>query len=496
VRLLKPTPVNLKKILALGPTLGQVLHLGDVRLTDTERGILIELPSPLPKTPSGTHLARDSQYLMVAIGLDQWRQPVLVDLRQHPTLLFVGPPRRGKTSAMKSILYALARQNPGEQLQHVIISQRRNDWVAFEHAVGCLGLVNDPAEALRVMEWGAGQLMAQRSARGIGGAAIVFILDDLTNLLKRVPEIAAPMGEMATMGGGVNLFQMIGTHHAGSKAGTGDTNLEASATARLVYKPSSTSTGARSAGVGGLGLEALSNHKGDCLLLLDGYPIRVATGYTDDRLIAQLPAGDGVVAPWRGFEQPTEQQEQAETGQNNGEQPNAPPHATGKSLDVAGFRREQTIEQLKEYNLGLSAARPPAMEEEAAIRKLHQIFLSIHKTVLAAYGHYNGKVRRYVLDVLWGIEESEATATELPSTIDLTTEAGCMTLTQLQTSSVMPQAAATPSHGLTRGQQKSGGQCELEDDGGGHCCRSVYGLVGGSGRPGLQREPDVGLAQY
>lgn len=114
------------------------------------------------------------------------------------------------------------------------------------------------------------------------------------------------------MDGGVNIFLFIGTHHAGSKAGTGDSNMEASTTARLVYKPASTSTGARSAGLGQLGLDQLSGYQGDCLFLLDGFPQRIATAHTDDRLILQLSADDQVVAPWR----PKNTRNQAETGPN------------------------------------------------------------------------------------------------------------------------------------------------------------------------------------
>src|SRR5215212_7389063 len=144
VRLLDPNPLHLRKILGLAPTLAQAFQVDGVRITDTARGILIEIPSPQPRTPTGQQLAQCIQGLRVAIGMDQWRCPVFVDLTHHPTLLFVGPPRRGKTSAMKSLLYALAYQPPPHQVRYVIISQRHTDWLAFEPAGGCFGVVNDP----------------------------------------------------------------------------------------------------------------------------------------------------------------------------------------------------------------------------------------------------------------------------------------------------------------------------------------------------------------
>lgn len=441
VRLLQPSPANLRKMLALAPTLAQVLQVEGVRVTDTAQGILIELPSPQPRTPTGQLLATHTHGLTVALGLDQWRQPVRVDLRLHPTLLFIGPPRRGKTSAMRSILYALACQNPPERFRYVIISQRRHDWLAFENTAGCLGLVTDPTEALQVMEWAVGRLMAQRSKHGRIGAAVIFVLDDLTNLLRRAPEIATPMGEIATMGGGVQIFLFIGTHHAGSKAGTGDSNLEASATARIVYKPSSATTGSRSAGAGGLGLDLLSNHQGDCLFLLDGYPSRIATGYTDDRLIVQLPIGNGVSTPWQMREQPGEQAESPEIQQNHQEQARTPLHVIAPVIDkrvgVAVFHAEQSIEQLKQNSLRLSTVQPPTHEEAATIQELYQRLMSIRKTVFAAYGHYNGKVRAYVLTSLAGIiTPTEDEINVSPAAIDLAAKCDQTTLASVPTANL------------------------------------------------------------
>jgi hypothetical protein len=422
--------------------LAQVLQVEGVRIVDTARGVLIEIESPAPKTPTGLHLARYTHGFGVALGFDQWRTPAVVDLEQHPTVLFVGPTRKGKTSGMKSAVFALVQGNLAEQLRFVVLSQKRYDWIAFENAKACLGVVSDPVEAIAVMEWGADRLLQQRAKRGRPGTAVLFVIDDLVNLLKRAPDIAQPMGEIASMGGGVRLFQFIGTQHAGSKAGTGGSDIEDNITARVVYKPSSASSGARSAGLGGLGLDNLSAHKGDCLFIVDGYVRRIATAHTEDSLILQLSQGNEVAAPWRAQEQPEEHAAQSEASQTRLEQPTlslaGERHAERKTLDVAGFHAEQTVEQLKQHNLRLNAARPPTADEAAAIHALHQIFRSIHKTVLAAYGHYNGKVRLYVLNVLQDDKGAEERPNgELPATIDLATEAGRAQLAQLQVSGLI-----------------------------------------------------------
>jgi DNA segregation ATPase FtsK/SpoIIIE-like protein len=259
VRLIKPTPVNLRKILSLAPTLAQVLQIEGVRILDTAKGVLIELESPTPRTPHGLQLAKYTQEFCVAVGFDQWRKSATVDLKQHPTLLFVGPTRKGKTSGMKSALFALAKVNSPENLRFVVLSQKHHDWLAFENAKACLGIVSDPVEAIEVMKWGAESLLKQRARRGGRETTVLFVIDDLVNLLKRAPAIAQSIGEIASMGGGVNLFQFIGTQHAGSKSGTGGSDIEDNLTARIVYKPASASSGARSAGLGGLGLDQLSD---------------------------------------------------------------------------------------------------------------------------------------------------------------------------------------------------------------------------------------------
>lgn len=410
LRLLRPTPRALKKLLGLGPALAQALQVDGVRIDDTARGVLVEVPSPQPRTPSGRDLARQTQGLTVAVGLDQWRRPVRVDLRQHPALLFVGPTRRGKTSAMKSALYALARQNPsdlqtGQGLRYVIVGPKRQDWVAFGDAAGCLSVVSDPSEAVQVLEWAAGRLLPQRSGGGQRGTAVLLVIDDLVNLLKRVPQIAAPMGELASMGGGVNLFQLIGTQHAGSKSGTGGSEVEDNITVRVVYKPSSATAGARSAGVGGLGLEQLSGRKGDALLVLDGHPMRVATGYTSDRVIVQLPGGrsDKMMRDRAEDEAKAKAEEEvveaeglswagglgvAELGwdasRDNQVQPVQPVAPTGEVVVTWPISR-----------------RPPTVEEAAAMRAMKAAEqLSLNKLCFRCYGFKDGAVLGWVKEAV------------------------------------------------------------------------------------------------
>jgi hypothetical protein len=445
VRLLKPTPASLKKMLALAPTLAQVLQVEGVRIVDTARGVLIEIESPAPQTPHGLHLARYTQGFCVALGFDQWRTPAVVDLKQHPTVLFVGPTRKGKTSGMKSAVFALAQANPPEQLRFVVLSQKRYDWTAFENAKACLGVVSDPDEAVAVMVWGAKWLLQQRAKHGRPGTAVLFVIDDLVNLLKRAPGIAHPMGEIASMGGGVHLFQFISTQHAGSKAGTGGSDIEDNITARVVYKPSSASSGARSAGLGGLGLDSLSAHKGDCLLIVDGYAKRIATAHTEDAQIFQLSQGNEVVTPWRSSrdtEESITDNDVPVTGFTSSNQPDPP-----------AIIPNRMIRDDRDGNVGITSPapvtavtslfpitkRPMTTEEAQAARALRAKGESLNSLCRTVYGGKNDKILQWVKEALAekaGDEEKPNTEA-LPAVLDLTTKTERATLQKLQVSGLI-----------------------------------------------------------
>ena len=431
LRLLQPTPADLRKLLGLGPSLAQSLHVAGVRISDTAQGILVEVPSPQPRTPTALDLARSTRGLQVALGLDQWRKPVKVDLRQNPALLFVGPTRRGKTQAMKATVYALAANNRPQNFGFVVFSQKRQDWQTFEPCVNCWGLIDDPDEAFAVLSWAAGDLLQRRAKEGGKTPAVVFVVDDLINLLKRSPQLADPLGELVSMGGGCGLFTLIGTQDAGSKRGTGGADVEANITARVVYLAASATTAARAAGAGGLGVENISTHKGDAVFILDGLPARIATAYTDDRLVALLPSGDAFNRPWaavlrsktRSIEAPknglqglVSPLQGLETGQNGKNGVALPPAPTVNGGNVGGAGEERLAPFL-------DSTRPPNEDERRRLRHLYEELGSKEKTYFAAWGFKNGKVAAWLTEAL-----EEAQGDDTFGELDLSTPQGRATL--------------------------------------------------------------------
>lgn len=415
LRLLRPSPAALRKLQALGPAIAQAAQVDGVRITDTAKGVLVELPSPSPKTPPAALLAQATKGLAVAVGLDQWRQPVSADLDLYPNLAFVGPPGRGKTQAMKSALFALASRNPARDLCYVVASQKRADWQVFEPAAGCIAVVSDPTEVEDALAWAAGDLLQTRAKTGVRSPAVVFVLDDLVALLQRAPGIAGPLGELATLGRSSRLFLVIGTHQAGSRSGMASTLVDDNVACRVVYRASTSTAGARAAGVGGLGLDQLSGRRGDALFVADDQVKRIATGFADDRLVAQLPAADWGSKPWAGRsatrsgDRSNRAIERPGTGQNdqNGAVlPLVDPAEVGDDQTVEGGRLERGEAEraiLADRLLAgekLPGNRPPTAEEAAALRDLFARLGSREKVYKAAWGFKNGKVSAWLNEVL------------------------------------------------------------------------------------------------
>lgn len=400
LRLMTPGAAPLRRLLALGPAIAQAVQVDQVRISDTAKGILVEIPSPQPKTPPATMLAAATHGLAAAVGFDQWRRPVIVELDDRPNIAFVGPPGRGKTQGMKSLLFALASRNPARRFSYLIFAQKRSDWEAFAPAVGCITVISDPREASDALAWAARDLLQSRAKQGVAWPAILFVVDDLVNLLQRSPDVVGPLGEIASMGRGLRLFLLLGTQQAGSRSGMGSTLIDDNVACRVVFRASSATAGARATGAGGLGVEQLSGRKGDALFVADDVVARVATGFADDRLVAQLPAGEMWAKPWAT--RSSERHQAAQNGPERAERavldPLPAPPAQG-DVGAAGTERATLADRILNGDR-LPGNRPPTIEEQAALRQLHDRLGSKEKVYFAAWGFKNGKVAGWLAEAL------------------------------------------------------------------------------------------------
>lgn len=388
LRLLQPSKAGLAKLLALGPAVQQALQVSSVRITGTEAGILVEVPSPYPKTPAAELLAKHSRGIELAIGLNSMRRAVLLDFGRWPHLLAVGPSGRGKSQAMRSLLFALASRNSPGRACFLIMAKKQEDWRAFQPSANCLALLTDPGEQELALAWLAGDLLQRRAEQGLRWPAIFLVADDLINLQARA-SLTGGLEELASMGRAAGIHLLISSQTTG-KVGGFTQAIEQNLTARLIFGAGDSAAGARHAGQGGLQIEEIGIAPGDALLLLDGQPQRLATGYCPDTAITLLPAGE-IPAPW--LQNSPEQGEQPRTAQNR---------LQGHSLQPwpAVDRGREGAEQASQNSSLLDASRPPDPEERAWLRQLYQETGSKKQAILRAYGRYNGIVFGYLREAL------------------------------------------------------------------------------------------------
>lgn len=391
LRLVKATANDVKRFLSLDTALQAALQVEAVRVQQVKGLIEIQVPSPAPTTPTAAQMADASEGLNVAVGWDAFGRPVCVDLRQHGAVFWVGPSRRGKTQSMRSTLYALCR-GYGQALRYAIICQRSKlyDWQAFDGAGHSMGIVTcDSGEVEDAVKW-----FANRTRTGRGRYEYIVMVDDLPSVLQSC-KIARELADIASVGAGVGVHLLAGTQAAGSKAGSGGEIIESNITARIVYKPASKATAARNAGVGGLDLDQLSSAKGDAVLLIDGYPERVATSLAHDREILTLPQ-KRVESMYRVWLKNQVVQGGTAGGANTGTAP-VQTGTGGGVLVVEGsdpvvpVQPVQVVQAAEPATLKLPVDRDLTQQEKLHLFAAYQYFGSKNKTCINVFGYKSPK---------------------------------------------------------------------------------------------------------
>lgn len=270
---------HLVNLMKLDTLITQALSVESVRLLPGAGWIDCEVSSPVRVAVDVRTLQATTAGTVVTVGLDTQLQPVTVDISQHGLIAAIAPSRRGKTQAIRSMVYQLKRSNPGYNL--VIVAFKSADWAAFGDSAA---LILDSSELKSFQTWLLSQ-MYQRAKQPQRDRWIV-VFDDLVNLLATNPELTQTVMQCASLGAGTGITTIASTQFTGKSSG--GTDIFANATCRLMFKPSSNLQGARDGGQAGLGLDQLSTQKGDALLVCDGETTRLTTAMTPDSLIEQL----------------------------------------------------------------------------------------------------------------------------------------------------------------------------------------------------------------
>lgn len=283
---------HLANLMKLDTLITQALSVESVRLIPGAGWIDCEVSSPVRVTVDVRTLQATTTGTVVTVGLDTTLQPVTVDISQHGLIAAIAPSRRGKTQAIKSMIYQLKKANPSFNV--VVVAFKVADWQAFD---GSAALILDSGELKQFQTW----LLAQMYSRAKQPARDrwIVVFDDLVNLLATNPELTQTVMQCASLGAGTGITTIASTQFTGKSSG--GTDIFANATCRLMFKPSSNLQGARDGGQAGLGLDQLSTAKGDALLVCDGETTRLTTALTPDSLIEQLSG----TAPDRAWLAPT-----------------------------------------------------------------------------------------------------------------------------------------------------------------------------------------------
>ena len=196
LRLLRPTVAQINKAESLGRVFEQVLAVSPVRVVNSPMGVLVEIPNPVPMTPSALQLCKENRGLDVAVGYDSFMRPARVKLWDHGALYWVGPSRHGKTQSMKSTLYQLALQRRVLFLI-LCLDGKLGDWVAFHEAHNCMGIVIDPREQIAALQYVRRVFLKEATDYDV-----VVLVDDLMALLEEA-KLSPHLKKLASTGAGL-----------------------------------------------------------------------------------------------------------------------------------------------------------------------------------------------------------------------------------------------------------------------------------------------------
>ena len=380
LKLYEPTAANIAKALRLKNAVEAALGDAPARIY-TERGVvLVEAPSPWPAVIEARSLK--GQHLAVPLGITSRRLITGVDFSEpsQAHVVFVGPSGRGKSTAMRSALYHLARQLTPWQAVFCVVTFKPGDWRAVAELPHSWPLIIDPAEAAAALRHLVDD-MHQRAREQVEVPHIFVVLDDLLNLLDAV-DVVAELRQLASLGRAVGVHLVIGTQRLG-KRGAGDAAVTGNIGTRLVFGTTDGQDAALFTGRGDTGAETLGRYLGDCLLVRDGQVMRLAAARVLDSDLDVLPRGPQLVKPWCTG---APVQQRGPYSPPAAPQPLSRPGAPGAPVQ------------------GLLPRRAPTPDDVAEIRKQYSLLGSKNATVKACYGVKNTLTWHWVSQAL---EESE-----------------------------------------------------------------------------------------
>ena len=232
--------------------------------------------------------------LRIAIGrLTNGQGDAVLDFASpaHAHLLLVAATGGGKTEAIHTILYQIARQNPPAQASLLLIDPAGNRiheaWDSSAHLAAPV-VRADLAAAVRALEWAA-DLVRQRNAERRNSPHLLVVVDEMASLFFARDDAERARNALATitqLGRVAGVHAVLATQYA-SRETLGSPFIRANLRARLVGRVDSAQASAIACGRDGCDAHRLLGH-GDFLLVDDTGARRMQVALTRPEHIAAL----------------------------------------------------------------------------------------------------------------------------------------------------------------------------------------------------------------
>jgi|GEM_PF-2018203 hypothetical protein len=232
----------------------------------------------------------------IAIGrLISNRGDAIIDFATpaHPHLLIVAATGGGKTEAIHTILYQLARQNRPSQVSFALIDPAGNRihpaWDNSAHLALPIARADLDA-AIRTLEWAAEIVRRRNAGRTNPSPRLLVVVDEMASLFGASREAAErarrALETITQLGRLVNVHAILATQYA-SRETLGSPFIRANMPARLVGRVDSAQASALATGREGCDAHRLLGY-GDFLLIDDAGPRRLQVALSRPDAIASL----------------------------------------------------------------------------------------------------------------------------------------------------------------------------------------------------------------
>ncbi len=258
--------------------------------------VIIEIPAAVQVSVPARRL--QGQGLGLPLGLTAASTaPEGVDFDLVPHLVLVGPTGCGKTTAMRSLVFHLARQNDPSRVEMTMfctVAKERQDWSTFEQLPHSAGLITDNTETVQALRY-----YQQMMDRYDDVHRFLFI-DDLPDLVLRVPDAVALLVNLAAQGRGSHIHLVIGTQRLGARS-TGDSAIADNIPNRIVFRTADAAGAARSTGRSGTGAERLVGVGAAIVTINDtSFSVRISPATLNELLGFRLAWPRSVMQrPWK-----------------------------------------------------------------------------------------------------------------------------------------------------------------------------------------------------